>query len=174
MTDLTKGIIEIDGFEIGPNITQEEFEKNLGHKFSKHVNRYNDNISTFYYNDFAGLRHNFDSSKHIAFEIDGMVFENIVIDFQNEKIKCIQLISNLQMYDLDAEGRKIYSEAKIQASFSRLKIWAIDIFGEPNNKSCNVDKWFNENVNISTSSFRDISEGHPASLYFDYVKTVTA
>lgn len=173
MTDLTKGIIEIEGFEIGPNITQEEFENNLGHKFSKHVNRYNENISTFYYNEFAGLRHAFDASKHVAFEIDGMFFENIVVDFQNEKIKCIQLISNLQTYDLDAEGKKTYSEAKIQDSFSRLKIWAIGIFGEANNKSNNANKWFCENIYISTSSYRDIAEGHPASLYFDYVKTVT-
>lgn len=133
MTDLSKGIVEIDNFEIGPDTTQDKFEQHFKNRFLKSVNKYNNSISTFYYNGYAGLFADFDDSVHTTIQINGMTFINIVVDFENEKIRGIQLISNLQSYAIGARGEKIYSPQKEKECYDVLLDWAIVCHGTPNN-----------------------------------------
>ena len=133
MTDLSKGIIEINGFSITPETTQDEFEKANVNCFLKKVNKYNNNISTYYYNDYVGLFSDYDPTKHTSFHLNGITFVNLVLDFENGKIKGAQLYSNLQSYEINNDGKKIYSPQKEEECYHTLNNWAKSNWGEPNN-----------------------------------------
>lgn len=129
MTDLSKGIFEIEGIRIGPDTTPEEFEKNSGNLFSKEVLHptlvlyaLNGNVLRLPNNDFV-------QGKHRQVVINGMTFYNVVVLFRDGHIEKIELISNLTNWDIDAEGKKRYSPQKEEACFNKMVCWGTEAIG---------------------------------------------
>lgn len=133
MTDLSKGIIEIDGVEIGPETTLEQFEHNFVSVFTKE--ECSPTVAQFALNGYVRRlpNTNFDPTIHKTLEINGMKFLNMVVLFRNGHIEKIELISYLQSWDLSPLGKRIYSSEREQLCFSSIANWAKDWYGEPNN-----------------------------------------
>ncbi len=131
MTDLTKGIIEIDGLTITPHLTQIDFEAKFNGIFQKDIS---DETITFYTLNGKVARlpnREFNPTLHKKITINDMSFINVVVIFRNGKIEKIELISDLQYYELDAVGKKKYSPSKEDECHKTMFEWACSNFGKP-------------------------------------------
>ncbi len=139
MTDLTKGIIEIDGFEITPETTQTDFERTFQNNVYKRTNRFNSSIVTFQH--------------PIRFRLNSLLFIHLEIDFVDDKISKIALTSDLQNYGVDENGKKTYSPEKEVECYNSMFQWASKVYGTPNLKNFGCWNYVWGSLNISKGDY---------------------
>jgi len=128
MTDLLNGKIDFFGFEVNPSTTLQEFETAVGSKFTK---KDRNDIVYFYLNNEIGVFDFVENDTRFVFQLYGMNFINVEVIFADEKIWQIKLITNMVSFVVDAEGKRHYSDEKVDTRFKIMNQWAIDSFGEP-------------------------------------------
>jgi len=167
MTDLLNGRIDFFGYEINPNTTLDEFEKNIGSHFSKRENPKDTEIVNYYLNGDIGILQFNPDDFSTVYSLYDMNFVNVLIVFVKEKIWHIELITDMVSFDFDESGKKIWSDEKRKTRFKILNEWAIKNIGEPTfkMKSC---MWYDLMWGKLQPSPYDDSGN--AKLYIEYKK----
>ena len=171
MTDLKNGKIDIFGFEVTENTTQEAFEEALGSKFTKKCLNPKEAIHTNYLFALNGQvcvsPENFVPGKHTPFEFYGMTFVNVLVLFRENRISEVELVTDMDSYDVDDTGNVRYSDEKNLSRFYKMNSWAIESFGTPTYQSKNAVRWAFPWGMIQPSSAFD---NGCSKLYIDYRK----
>ena len=137
MTDLLNGKIDFFGFEVNPSTTLQEFETAVGSKFTKEVDvipKTGHVITTFVLNGDIGVWEFAENDTRFSYELYGMKFLNVVIDFSQEKIWQIKLITNMVSFVVGADGKRRWSSEKENQNFEIMNNWTIKALGKPNSK----------------------------------------
>jgi len=136
MTDLLNGKIDFFGFEVNPGTTLEAFDQAIGNKFSKeaHINERNNHLLTTYYlNKKTAVLNDFrENDTRFVYELYGMNFLNVVIDFSDNKIWQIKLITNMG---------SSYNKEKEDLRYKILNDWTVQNWGDPTYSS-NSAIWY--------------------------------
>lgn len=161
MTDLTNGKIDFFGYEVNPSTTLQEFEEKIGNKFTKEVYDEYDMV-LFYMNGEIGVYDFIENDTRFVFELYGMKFINVVIDFSQNHIWRIELITNMVSFTEDSDGKRHYSDEKVCSRFKKMTQWTIGILGEPDPKSSikSTLRYFYAWGNILPSSLEE--SGNPS------------
>ena len=140
MTDLLNGKIDFFGFEVNPSTTLQEFETAVGSKFTK---KDRNDIVYFYLNNKIGVLDFIENDTRFVFQLYGMNFINVEVIFADEKIWQIKLITNMVSFVVGADGKRRWSDEKVNSRLKILNEWTIQVLGKSTSKiSSNSALWY--------------------------------